>query len=149
LTILASGDVIPETKSGHRPIHRTLSLNHTSDQESGDHMPNKRASAARAPTESVTITLPAGRAGFTTMEVAELLGISRVHVYNLLNAGEFVSFHIGRSRRITADSLADYVNHRIAAEATRPRRRVGAAKTNAAKTARRTRSTQTSADPAA
>lgn len=85
-----------------------------------------------------TITLPAGRAGFTPAEVAASLAISRAQVYVLLDRGELASFHIGNSCRITADSLAAYIERQLAAEATRPRKRVGVAKT-----------TQTSAEPAA
>jgi excisionase family DNA binding protein len=45
-----------------------------------------------------------------------LLGISRAQVYVLLDAGEFASFHIGRSHRITADSVQAFIRRRIAAE---------------------------------
>jgi excisionase family DNA binding protein len=63
-----------------------------------------------------TITLPPNRAGFTPLEVAELLGISRTWVYELCNQGELVSFHIGRARRITRDSIEDYIARQVAAE---------------------------------
>ncbi len=79
-------------------------------------MPKSRTTATRSAIERGAITLPEGRAGFTPVEVANLLGISRAQVYILLDAGEFTSFHIGRSHRITADSVAAYVDRRIAAE---------------------------------
>lgn len=62
------------------------------------------------------VSLPAGRAGFTPAEAAEVLGISPRHVYNLMDRGELVSFHLGRARRITADSLADLIARQVAAE---------------------------------
>ena len=64
----------------------------------------------------VNVTLPADRAGFTPVEVANLLGISRTQVYTLLQQDEFVSFHIGRKHRIVADSVTDFINRQIAAE---------------------------------
>jgi excisionase family DNA binding protein len=79
-------------------------------------MPKNRTTAARSAVARGVVTLPAGRAGFTPTEVAEALAISRAHVYTLMDAGELVSFHIGRARRITADSLADYIARQVAAE---------------------------------
>ena len=47
------------------------------------------------------------RAGYTVEEVAEMLGISRAHVFNLMNAGQIRSVKLGRSRRIPADALRE------------------------------------------
>jgi excisionase family DNA binding protein len=63
-----------------------------------------------------TVTLPPNRAGFTPYEVAEMLAISRPWVYELIKRGELVSFHIGKNRRITADSITSYVDRQVAAE---------------------------------
>ncbi len=45
-----------------------------------------------------------------------MLAISRPWVYHLMNEGELVSFHIGKNRRITANSIADYIDRQVAAE---------------------------------
>jgi excisionase family DNA binding protein len=45
------------------------------------------------------------RWGYSPTEVAELFGITRAHVYNLIARGELHSIKLGRSRRITHDSL--------------------------------------------
>jgi excisionase family DNA binding protein len=79
-------------------------------------MPKNRTTAARSSIRRGTITLPPGRAGFTPAEVADMLAVSLTYVYNLMNAGELTSFHLGRARRITADSLADLIDRRVAAE---------------------------------
>jgi excisionase family DNA binding protein len=85
--------------------------------------PSKRARAVTKRTTPATstvgrsaVTLPPGRAGFTPREVAEMLAISLAYVYVLMDRGELVSFHLGRARRITGDSLADLIARRIAAE---------------------------------
>jgi excisionase family DNA binding protein len=46
----------------------------------------------------------------TIPEAAAALRISRTKFYELLDAGEIESVHIGRSRKIPADALHDYVN---------------------------------------
>jgi excisionase family DNA binding protein len=79
-------------------------------------MPKNRTTAARSAVRRGAVTLPAGRAGFTPDEVATALAISISAVYRLMNAGELTSFHLGRLRRITADSVADLIARRVAAE---------------------------------
>jgi excisionase family DNA binding protein len=81
-------------------------------------LPKNRTTAARTALRRGTITLPAGRAGFTPQEVADLLGVSRVYIYTLIQRGELVSFHLGRAHRITADSVADLIERQVAAEQT-------------------------------
>jgi excisionase family DNA binding protein len=79
-------------------------------------MPKNRTTAARSAIRRGAITLPAGRAGFTPAEVADALAVSVAYVYTLMERGELVSFHLGRARRITADSLADLIARQVAAE---------------------------------
>lgn len=46
---------------------------------------------------------------FTPKEAASALGIGRSKLYELLQAGELQSVHIGTCRRVPADALARYV----------------------------------------
>ncbi|WP_239348322.1 helix-turn-helix domain-containing protein [Frankia sp. Cj5] len=46
----------------------------------------------------------------TATEAADLLGVSRATVYELLNAGQLESVRIGRSRRIPRAALVAYVD---------------------------------------
>jgi len=46
---------------------------------------------------------------YTIPEAAAALRISRTKLYELLDMGEIESFHIGRSRKIPADTLRDYI----------------------------------------
>ena len=52
----------------------------------------------------------------TPQEAAESLGVSRSHLYDLLRTHEVMSILIGRSRRIPADALREYVQ-RLSADA--------------------------------
>lgn len=45
----------------------------------------------------------------TPAEAAELLGLGRSTVYELLAAGDLESICIGRARRIPHDALLDYI----------------------------------------
>lgn len=44
----------------------------------------------------------------------ELLSVGLTRLYQLLNAGELESLHIGRSRRITTASITAYIERRLA-----------------------------------
>lgn len=46
---------------------------------------------------------------FTVEEAAEMLSLSRAHVYRLLDLKELGSVSIGRSRRITLNQLMTYL----------------------------------------
>jgi excisionase family DNA binding protein len=46
---------------------------------------------------------------YTVEDVAEALRISRAHVYHFLATGQLDSVLLGRSRRIPADALAEFI----------------------------------------
>jgi excisionase family DNA binding protein len=48
---------------------------------------------------------------------ATLLSVGLTRIYELLNAGELVSFYDGRSRLITTDSIKAYIDRRVATAA--------------------------------
>lgn len=43
------------------------------------------------------------------MEVADILGISRSHVYKMLQLGEIPNVIIGKSRRVRPEDLIEYI----------------------------------------
>ncbi len=58
---------------------------------------------------------PVSKAGYkklayTVEEAAELLSLSRAHVYRLLDLQQIGSVTIGRSRRITVNQLTDFIS---------------------------------------
>jgi excisionase family DNA binding protein len=58
----------------------------------------------------------------TVEEAADRLSLSRSVVYRLMRDHEVEDVKIGRSRRITADSVADYVARQTAGAQPGPRR---------------------------
>jgi excisionase family DNA binding protein len=46
---------------------------------------------------------------YSPEQAAELLSVSRTRVYDLMSAGKLKSVKLGRSRRISADALLDFV----------------------------------------
>ena len=46
---------------------------------------------------------------YTVQEAAEMLSLSRAHVYRLMEVQELGSVTIGRSRRITANQLVSFI----------------------------------------
>lgn len=46
-------------------------------------------------------------------EAMSALRISRSKLYDLIRSGELPSFTIGRARRIPADSLRAFIDHRV------------------------------------
>jgi excisionase family DNA binding protein len=48
-------------------------------------------------------------------QACELLSVGLTRLYQLMNAGELESFHIGRARRITTASISAYIERQIAA----------------------------------
>lgn len=51
----------------------------------------------------------AGRLAFKVEETASRLAISRASTYRLIASGELGSIKVGRSRRVTAEQLDDYL----------------------------------------
>lgn len=45
----------------------------------------------------------------TPTEAAELLGVGRTTIYELMNSGDIESVRIGRARRIPSAALLDFV----------------------------------------
>lgn len=52
------------------------------------------------------------REALTVQEVAELLGVSDKHIYEMTADGTLPSFHIGRSIRLDPQDIADWLRKR-------------------------------------
>lgn len=61
-----------------------------------------------------------GRLAYTVEEAAELLSLSRAHVYRLIELQELGSVTIGRNRRVTANQLHDFIRRLEARHAAHP-----------------------------
>ncbi|ONM47297.1 helix-turn-helix domain-containing protein [Nocardia donostiensis] len=49
---------------------------------------------------------------WTPAQVAQRLGMSRTHLYKLLDSGELPSFRVGRDRRINAEDVIEFERNR-------------------------------------
>ena len=56
----------------------------------------------------------------TVRQVAASLGVGRTTVYELIGTGELEVVHIGRSMRVPAAAMTEYVNHLRARCASKP-----------------------------
>ncbi|MEX5635539.1 helix-turn-helix domain-containing protein [Parafrankia sp. FMc2] len=65
-------------------------------------------SLSRCIRDGATITATSGAASLTPNQAAERLGMSRTHLYKLLDRGEIPSHRVGRDRRIDLRDLARF-----------------------------------------
>lgn len=63
-----------------------------------------------AETQSNVLALPPTRALYTVAEAVVLLNYSRSQVYELIRVGRIETVNEGRSRRIPAEAITEYVN---------------------------------------
>lgn len=53
---------------------------------------------------------------FTPAQAAKIMGVSRSHVYVLMNQGRLDSVSIGRCRRITKDQMNKFIESLVSLE---------------------------------
>ena len=49
---------------------------------------------------------------FTPRDIMDVLGIGKIAAYNLLNSGQLLGFRVGRSWRVTAEALEEFMKNR-------------------------------------
>ncbi len=59
---------------------------------------------------------------YTVQEAAELLSVSRAHLYRLIDLGQVGTIRVGRCRRVTAGQLEAFVRRREDEDGAPPRR---------------------------
>lgn len=74
-----------------------------------------RATPARPRRSSVSDTIPAERLAYSPAEAAELLGISRARLYQLLDDGTLPSVKLGRRRLVRREALVELLDSHPAA----------------------------------
>jgi excisionase family DNA binding protein len=77
----------------------------------------KRASAGKP------VTVDKAPLAVTPREASRLLSTGITHIYDLLRAGKLQGFHSGRARRVSLQSIHDYVARQLAAANTQSPRR--------------------------
>ncbi|WP_239340354.1 helix-turn-helix domain-containing protein [Frankia sp. CiP3] len=72
----------------------------------GPQLRNLLLSLSRCIRDGATITATSGAASLTPSQAADRLGMSRTHLYKLLDRGEIPSHRVGRDRRIQLRDIA-------------------------------------------
>ena len=80
-------------------------------------MPRRKPPTAEAPDLPAPPQIP--RVGYKVTEVAEMLGLTRQTVYNLIRRGEIRPFRPGGATRISADEVERLVKRTTGAPSTR------------------------------
>ena len=77
-------------------------------------MPKKPPSKATDPKAGPTLADP--RLAYPILEACKLLGLSRATLYQLIKAGDLLTFTQGRRRLVSKAALEAYITRREAAE---------------------------------
>ncbi|MFF4355100.1 helix-turn-helix domain-containing protein [Streptomyces sp. NPDC001530] len=56
---------------------------------------------------------PVGEAFLTVAEVARIMRVSKMTVYRLVHSGHLPSIRVGRSYRVTAQAVREYLGERV------------------------------------
>ncbi len=101
---------ILETKS--IPVEELEALEQYAQTSLGPELRDVLLSLSRCVRDGAELTVTGGSAVLTPNQAAERLGMSRTHLYKLLDRGEIVSYRVGRDRRIDLKDLADFESKR-------------------------------------
>jgi excisionase family DNA binding protein len=101
---------ILETKN--IPVEELEALEQYAQTSLGPELRDVLLSLSRCVRDGAELTVTAGSAVLTPNQAAERLGMSRTHLYKLLDRGEIVSYRVGRDRRIDLKDLADFESQR-------------------------------------
>ena len=81
-------------------------------QNAGAELRDALLSLARCVRDGAKLAVVDGTETFTPNEAAKYLGMSRTHLYKLLDRGEIPFDHVGRDRRIRMHDLLDFESRR-------------------------------------
>ena len=103
---------IQTLKTAHIPVEQLDQLEDYARTSVSTDMRDVLLSLTRSVREGAEIAIIDGAPELTPNQAAERLGMSRTHLYKLLDRGEIVSHRIGRDRRISLADLVDFEAHR-------------------------------------
>jgi excisionase family DNA binding protein len=90
------------------PLEQLDALEQYALTSAGPELRDVLLSLSRCVREGVEIAVLDGSTALTPSQAAERLGMSRTHLYKLLDRGEIVSHRVGRDRRIRVRDLLDF-----------------------------------------
>ncbi len=94
------------------PVEELEALEQYAQTSLGPELRDVLLSLSRCVRDGAEFTVTAGSAVLTPSQAAERLGMSRTHLYKLLDRGEIVSYRVGRDRRIDLKDLAAFESQR-------------------------------------
>ncbi|MEA4944612.1 MAG: helix-turn-helix domain-containing protein [Propionicimonas sp.] len=94
------------------PVAQLEALAQFAEDTAGPELRDVLLSVGRCVREGVDLVVAEDAATLTPAEVAERLGMSRTHLYKLLDRGEIVSHRVGRDRRIRVTDLVAFEEQR-------------------------------------
>lgn len=94
------------------PVDQLVALDAFAQREAGPELRDVLQSLSRCVREGLELTVIDGHVALTPQQVAERLGMSRSHLYKLLDRGEIMSHRVGRDRRIRLVDLVAFEEQR-------------------------------------
>ena len=90
------------------PVDQLDALEQYALTSAGSELRDVLLALSRCAREGAELAVIDGAAVVTPNQAAERLGMSRTHLYKLLDRGEIVSHRVGRDRRIDVRDLLDF-----------------------------------------
>ncbi len=94
------------------PVEQLDALEQYAHASLGPELRDVLLALSRCVRDGAEVAVIDGSAVLTPSQAAERLGISRTHLYKLLDRGEIMSYRVGRDRRIEFKDLAAFESRR-------------------------------------
>jgi len=94
------------------PVEQLEALEQYAQTSLGPELRDVLLSLSRCARDGAELAVIEGSAVLTPSQAAERLGMSRTHLYKLLDRGEIMSYRVGRDRRIDLKDLAAFESQR-------------------------------------
>jgi excisionase family DNA binding protein len=94
------------------PVEQLDALEQYAQTSLGPELRDVLLSLSRCVRDGAELAVIEGSAVLTPSQAAERLGMSRTHLYKLLDRGEIMSYRVGRDRRIDLKDLAAFESQR-------------------------------------
>lgn len=94
------------------PVEQLDALEQYAQASLGPELRDVLLSISRCVRDGAELAVIEGSAVLTPSQAAERLGMSRTHLYKLLDRGEIMSYRVGRDRRIDIKDLAAFESQR-------------------------------------
>lgn len=94
------------------PVEQLDALERYAQTSLGPELRDVLLSLSRCVRDGAELAVIEGSAVLTPSQAAERLGMSRTHLYKLLDRGEIMSYRVGRDRRIDLKDLAAFESQR-------------------------------------